>query len=142
MLKLLFQFFFEDILTLGLGFDVDDIRKDVAWYNDPTLRARVLSKDVSWRRIHPIQRPAIIKDLDREGRCYCGDSGPPGFGWIRDNYQHLQDNGATMGFLRGITLLFLDIYAEASILFDWYVAGPESYTRCNEYFQKGNPKIF
>jgi F-box domain len=93
---------------------------ELEWYKDGDFRGRVMRPEASWRRMFPVQPPAKIEHVTLRGGCYCsGEERTEGA--IRDEFQTLQGNGATMGFIWDVTVHLMDSVPEGTFYVQWHM---------------------
>jgi len=104
------------------------------WCKDGNRRGRVLRQEASWRRMFPVQPPARIERTIHTSGCGC-ERYYVEKGVIADEFQYLQENGASMGLIWDICVDGL-IGPHACLFVQWHTfpALPEYENVENELF--------
>ena len=100
---------------------LEDLYKELNWYQDEYLRRRVLSPEASWRRMFPVQPPPQLEAIYVDGGCSCFYQAK--LGVIREHFLYLQERGVTMGFLWDVAIHVLDeqCYMEPRLFLYWHM---------------------
>jgi hypothetical protein len=123
--------------------DPSEIR-NLDWYKDDHRRSGLLQPEASWRRMFPVQPPARIEEvvINLPG-CGCGRWDIKKIGVISDEFQHLQEKGASMGLIWDISVQLLDDNPVGSFFVQWHMfsALPEHENDSSRDVEDGNGKL-
>lgn len=101
--------------------------KDYPWFNDSVHLKTILREDASWRRMLPVQPPALIDRVMWDFTCYCC-GGISSDEVDLDNLQDRQVTGAPMGLIYDIVVQMLDGDSHTIFLIEWdmFLSTPET----------------
>ena len=136
LLKKHFPYFF----SASMGVDRNLFDPYGATFGDRDSKT-ILYEDASWRKMLPVQPPAALDDIEEYLHCNCEEHPVNRYGAMREGYEYLHEDGATMGFIWDIAAHLLDNASDAWISITWNLKQPASYPKSSLKRDKGVTRI-
>lgn len=103
---------------------------DCDLWRSAEYRNKMMGKDASWRKMYPVQPPAVLHDISVDLQCGCEDHPVMQYGemkWPYYKYFHMQ--GPKLGYIWDLLAVVVNSGSEVYINMHWNLKDPDMYPK-------------